>query len=326
MTPLADSFGRRFSYLRLSVTDACNFKCQYCLPNGYKKTSNESFLSAEEIGHLVAGFAEAGTRKIRLTGGEPTLRRDLLDLTAMIARTPGIQSVGLSTNGWNLKTLARPLRAAGLERVNVSVDSLDPARFALHTGTAKLSQVLDGIEAALAEGYRAVKLNAVLLRAHLDDEFRLFQDFARTRPVSIRFIELMPTLGNREYFTRQHVRSTDFAKRLVNEGWRELPRGPDDGPAREYAHPDFAGRFGLIAPYGQDFCGQCNRLRVTSRGGLRLCLFGEGEHSLRPYLQRAEDRDELHACLKRVLTEKKVSHFLTEERVGDNRSFSAMGG
>ena len=329
MTALQDRFGRRFSYLRLSITDACNFRCQYCLPNGYQKTDADSeFLTLNEISNLVSTFAALGTWKVRLTGGEPTLRRDLLEIAETVKSTPGIRWLALSTNGYRLKKLARPLAAAGVDAVNISIDSLNPKRFAEITGTheKQLGEILEGIEAALAAGIKRVKLNAVLLAGWNADEILTFTEWVRDRPVSVRFIELMPTGQTAEFFSTRHVRADTIQRELLAAGWVRQARLEGDGPAVEYAHPDHRGTMGIIAPYSKDFCSTCNRLRVTSRGGVRLCLFGEGDHSVRHLLASPSQHPELADTLGAILQKKDISHYLPEGIYGNNRTFSAMGG
>lgn len=333
LNPLQDSFGRRFSYLRLSVTDACNFRCVYCLPNGYKRPEAGAQTRAElaplaqnEIQNLIEGFAEMGTCKVRLTGGEPTLRHDFLDIAHKVSQVPGVAKVAVSTNGFRLKQLARPLLEAGVTAVNISMDSLDRKTFADITGTDQLPQVLEGIEEALAVGFSAVKVNAVLLRGLNDLSLQEFLTWIKDKPIAVRFIELMPTGQTKAFFTEHHLSSTAIAVKLERLGWQVKARGPVDGPAVEYVHPDYLGRLGLIAPYAKDFCASCNRLRVTSLGGLRLCLFGEGNHSLRDLLQDASQREELKARVVKLLTAKEISHYLPEGHYGNNDTFSAMGG
>jgi cyclic pyranopterin phosphate synthase len=322
--------GRRFSYLRVSLTEACNFRCRYCLPNGYKPTSSDAFLSRLEVQNLVKAFAEMGTVKVRFTGGEPTLRTDLVEIIRATKQIPGIESVALSTNGWNLRHIARDLKKAGLDQVNVSVDSLNRERFADWTGTeksaGKLDEVLAGIDEALAVGIKKVKINAVLTKENFVDDFGDFQDWVRHKPVCVRFIELMPTAQNQELFFAQHIRSDQLRAKLLAEGWAPQVRGTSDGPATEFCHPEFNGRIGLIAPYEKQFCEGCNRLRVTSRGSLRLCLFGEGEHALRPLLQNSEQILDLQNYVRQVLGLKDASHHLPDHNYGDNRTFSSMGG
>jgi GTP 3',8-cyclase len=324
---LEDSFGRRFSYLRLSITDACNFSCSYCLPSGYPKSALRTEpLTLDEVRRLVRAFVALGTRKVRLTGGEPTLRRDLLALCQAVRSNPGVERLALSTNGYRLKDLAGDLRLVGVDAINVSIDSLDPARFEGITGGWKLAPILEGIERALVLQFSSVKINAVLLKEHAAEELERFLGYLRHTPVSLRLIELMPTAQNRGTFEQSHVKSDFLAQRILAEGWRQIPRGPTDGPAIEFRHPGYAGRIGIIAPYSDHFCESCNRLRVTSQGDLRLCLFAEGNAPLRDLLQRDAQQQELQERLLRLVGKKEISHFLSENRTGDNRSFSVMGG
>ena len=322
---LADSFGRKFHYLRLSIEDACDYRCRYCLPEGYKKEEPEPPLSVDEIRRLTAAFADMGFWKVRLTGGEPTLRRDLVEIAAAVAGTPGVKLVALSTNGARLLALADDLARAGVGAVNVSVDSLDPERFREVTGRDHLPQVLAGIERALALGMD-VKLNAVLMKGLNDGEFSRFVDLAREKPLGVRFIELMPTSDNADFFKERHLKAESLVSWLTENGWSERPRAEADGPARRFQKHGYAGSVGVIAPYAKDFCSTCNRLRVTSRGRLRMCLFAEGEHSLRPLLQRDDQRAELQENVSTLLGRKDPSHYLPEGKLGNTRHFAAIGG
>jgi cyclic pyranopterin phosphate synthase len=322
---LADSFGRTFHYLRLSVEDACDYRCRYCLPGGYKKEDPEPPLSVDEIRRLTAAFADMGFWKVRLTGGEPTLRRDLVEIAAAVSGTPGVKRLALSTNGARLLDLADSLAQAGVGAVNVSVDSLEPARFRELTGQDHLPRILAGVERALELGLD-VKLNAVLMKGLNDGEFARFVELARERPLGVRFIELMPTADNMDFFTERHLKAESLVAWLVENGWSEAPRAEADGPARRFQKPGHAGSVGVIAPYAKDFCATCNRLRVTSRGRLRMCLFAEGEHSLRPFLQRDGQRAELQESVRNLLGRKDVSHYLPEGKLGDTRHFAAIGG
>ncbi|MBI3555568.1 MAG: GTP 3',8-cyclase MoaA [Deltaproteobacteria bacterium] len=326
MQILEDSFGRRFSYLRLSITDACNFSCQYCLPNGYCRTGAPAPLTPNETSNLVAAFAELGTWKVRLTGGEPTLRRDLLEIVDRVVTTPGVRRVALSTNGYRLRELARPLFDAGVRGLNTSVDSLDRAKFFEITGVDKLPDVLEGIDAAFDVGFEHVKVNAVLLAGLNDTELDRFSDWVRTRPITVRFIELMPTASNQDLFKRRHARADAIRARLLTQGWAPRMRSEGDGPAEEFTHPEYVGRIGIIAPYSKEFCKTCNRLRVTSQGALRLCLFAKGEVTLRDLLREPLQREELKARLIELLATKEVSHYLPEGKYGNTGTFSAIGG
>lgn len=323
---LQDSFGRKFPYLRLSVTDVCNFRCTYCLPKGYQKSGARDFMTVAEIARLVRGFVELGTQKIRLTGGEPTVRRDLADIASAITDVGGIHTLALTTNGHDLQDNARRYYDAGINALNVSIDSLDAANFKAITGHDKLRCVLDGIEAAKVAGFRNIKINSVLLKGVTDTALPPFLEWIRQEPISIRFIELMRTGNNGEYFAKYHLGAEAIRQQLLARGFVEVQRQPDGGPAREFSHPDYAGRIGLIAPYAKDFCATCNRLRVTSRGQLMLCLFGEGGHDLRPYLQDDDQREALADAVTRALRLKHQSHYLHQGVTGSTPHLASLGG
>jgi cyclic pyranopterin phosphate synthase len=334
MPNLEDRFGRRFSYLRLSVIDACNFRCNYCLPQGYVKTrsSNSSanddlekgYLTLQEIKNLVSAMSALGTWKIRVTGGEPTLRRDLISIIETVSEIPGIKKVALSTNGYRLKAMAQDLKSAGVSALNVSVDSLNPDQFKELTGYDRLEEILAGIEKSIDLGFESIKVNAVLLKDC--NELELFLEWIKSRPITVRFIELMPTGQNQAYFTKYHVESKEIQNQFLSLGWRPRQRIEADGPALEFIHPDYVGRLGIIAPYSSDFCSTCNRLRVTSTGGLRLCLFGEGNYSIRHLLQDSSRKEELMNLILSFVQKKDVSHDLISGKFGNNQTFSAMGG
>lgn len=326
MATLVDGFGRTFPYLRLSLTEACNFRCSYCLPEGYRADGRPVFLAIDEIRRLVRAFAALGMRKVRLTGGEPSLRKDLPDIIAAVAGTPGVQKVAITTNGCLLPRHVGAWREAGLTALNVSLDSLDPVRFAAITGHDRFAEVSEGVEIAQTLGFASVKLNAVMLRGLNDDELPAWLDYLRERDVSVRFIELMRTGDNKDYFERHHQRADTLEAQLRAAGWLLQPRAMDAGPAREYAHPGYRGRIGVIAPYSKDFCAGCNRLRVTARGDLRLCLFGEFGISLRPLLQSDSDFDPLVARIAMQLGLKAAGHGLHEGNTGITPHLASIGG
>lgn len=325
-TVMEDRFGRRFPYLRLSVTDVCNFKCTYCLPEGYKKAHEDTFLTVPEIRRMVTAFAEMGTWKIRLTGGEPTVRPDFCEIARAVSLTPGIRKVAFTTNGYKLPQRAQGFYDAGLRAINVSIDSLDPRRFHEITGHDRLDEVVDGVQAALDAGFESVKVNTVLLKGLNDDELDGFLDFVEGRPVSLRFIELMQTGDNLAYFRKHHIPATVVREKLLARGWRLLERDEGAGPAIEYAHPDYRGRIGIIAPYSKDFCKSCNRLRVSARGQLHLCLFGAGGHDLRPLMQDDHQIDELKEKIMNLMQFKRSSHFLHEGNTGTRQHLASVGG
>jgi len=326
MATLVDGFGRTFPYLRLSLTEACNYRCSYCLPDGYQADGHPRFLALDEIRRLVRAFADLGMRKIRLTGGEPSLRKDLPSIIAAVSATPGVQKIALTTNGCLLPRHVGIWREAGLTALNVSLDSLQPARFAAITGHDRYAEVTEGVEMALKLGFDAVKLNAVLLRGLNDDELPAWMDYLRERDIAIRFIELMRTGDNKDYFERHHYRAEALEQQLLDAGWSLTPRAADAGPAREYAHPGYRGRIGIIAPYSKDFCAGCNRLRVTARGDLRLCLFGDFGISLRPLLQADADHDALVAKIATQLGLKAAGHGLHQGNTGITPHLASIGG
>lgn len=326
-TTLIDAFGRRFPYLRLSVLDACNFRCSYCLPNGYRaKEGRSKYLQPDEIQRLIVGFASLGMRKLRISGGEPSLRRDLPEIIGAASSVSGVESVALTTNGATLHRHLDRWLDSGLTRLNVSVDALCPERFERITGHAGLANLLGALDRALESRLKAVKINAVLLRGLNDDQLPSWLDYLRDRDVTVRFIELMQTGDNLDYFQRHHYRADVLENSLIEQGWTLLDRAPDAGPAREYQHREYRGRIGIIAPYSKDFCAGCNRLRVTATGDLRLCLFGEAGIPLRSLLQEDTQRDELRAMLVRQLGLKQETHGLHLGNTGLIQNFASIGG
>lgn len=324
---LVDGFGRRFQYLRLSITEVCNFRCGYCLPDGYQKTAASSFLTVGEIACLVEAFAALGVAKVRLTGGEPSVRRDIGQIIRRVRATPGIHKVAITTNGWDLARRIDDWAAGGLTNLNVSVDSLEREAFHHITGHDRLGAVLSGLDRALELDLPSVKINAVLLRSAAGAaQFSRFAEFVRERPVAVRFIELMRTGDNTDYFAAQHVGGQVLRSWLEADGWTPSARSTDDGPAVEYVHPDYAGRMGLIAPYGAGFCDGCNRLRVTARGLLRLCLFGEGGVDLRDLLREDGDRAHLRSRIVDALGGKAAGHRLADGITGDMQRLAQLGG
>lgn len=327
MAVLTDRFGRVFPYLRLSVIEACNFSCSYCLPDGYQARPDlPEPLRLDEIRRLLRAFAAVGMRKVRLTGGEPSLRKDLTEIIRIAADTPGVGTVAMTTNGSLLRKRLGDWKSAGLTALNVSVDALDSDRFARITGHDRLDELLLGIDEALDAGLRQVKLNAVLLRGLNDDQLPAWLAYLRERPVGLRFIELMQTGCNLNYFKQHHYRAEALETELRAQGWSAQPRAADAGPAIDYAHPGYAGRIGIIAPYAKDFCAGCNRLRVTASGDLRLCLFGNTGTALRPLLQSDDQSDLLQARLLGQLGVKAAGHDLHSGQTGLIPHLASIGG
>lgn len=323
---LSDKFSRNFHYVRLSVTDRCNFKCQYCLPNGFKNKCNEEDLSINEIENLVTALVELGIWKIRLTGGEPTLRKDLTEIIKTIRKFPQIRELSLTTNGYKLHRCLDEYIAAGLTGLNISIDSLDQEQFAKVTGVDRLSVIRPVIDQALESTLKSVKINTVLLKASYKKELERFSEFLKDKAITVRFIELMETGDNREYFNNNYVSANIVSEFLKNNGWKQIVKSEGSGPAIEFRHNEFTGKFGIIAPYSKDFCNGCNRLRFTARGELRLCLFGDGNYSLRHLLQNKNSKTQLQEEIIRVLTEKPKAHQLKESRTGNIINLSQIGG
>lgn len=327
MKTIQDNFGRKFPYLRLSLTDVCNFRCQYCLPNGYQKNDNISrFLTAQEVVRLVTAFAGLGTEKIRLSGGEPTLRKDLTLISSLISQIPGIVTVAMTTNGYNLSKRAKDFKASGINALNVSVDSLNSEKFYKITGHDKLKLVLEGIEEAKKAGFTKIKINTVLLKDFNDNELPQILKWIKDQDLSVRFIELMQTGDNFEYFKKNHLSAEVIKQQLLQHGFTPSERKKDAGPAQEFEHPEYKGRIGIIAPYSKDFCKTCNRLRVTSKGDLRLCLFGEAGYSLRSLLSSDDQIGELQNKILELLHFKHESHYLNLGLTGITQNLASLGG
>lgn len=324
---LEDRHGRRFEYLRLSLTDACNFRCSYCLPDGYRKARGvPPNLSVDEICRLVSAFAELGLWKVRLTGGEPTLRREFLPIAQAVAAIRGVRKVAVTTNGYRLAGRAQSYADAGIGAINISMDSLKPERFRAITGHDRLGEILDGIAACRAAGISSIKLNSVLLKGLNDDELDDFLAFVVEHDLALRFIEVMRTNDNPDYFAARHLPGAFVTDRLETLGWQRRARDAGAGPAIEYTNPDGPGRIGIIAPYSKDFCASCNRLRVSATGRLHLCLFGDGGIDLRPLLQSDAQQPELIGRLRRLVATKSPAHLLHQGNSGATPHLASIGG
>ncbi len=328
MSQLIDTFDRHFYYLRLSVTDVCNFRCTYCLPDGYRPHSvrNKGFLSLDEIRRVTRAFAAAGTEKIRLTGGEPSLRRDFTDIIAAVRENSRLRKIATTTNGYRMARDIRQWRDAGLTAVNVSIDSLDARQFHAITGQDKFRQVMAGIDAAFEAGFDVVKVNTVLMRDVNSQHLQTFLDWIRTRPIQLRFIELMETGDGSDLFKKHHISGQVIRQQLLRQGWQAGVRAKDDGPAQVFCHPDYQGSVGLIMPYEKDFCLSCNRLRVSAVGNLHLCLFGDHGIPLRDLLASDQQQEELQARIASSLGQKKQTHFLHQGVTGHTQNLSFIGG
>ncbi|MGI8498645.1 MAG: GTP 3',8-cyclase MoaA [Gemmatimonadaceae bacterium] len=323
---LRDQFGRGIEYLRISVTDRCNFRCVYCMPvEGLEWLPKQDILSYEEIAAIVTQLAPLGLRRLRITGGEPTIRPNLTALVAMLRAVPGIEDIALSTNGVKLPLLAPALRAAGLDRVNMSADSLRPERIA---AIARRNLGLSPIDAALAAeraGLDPVKINVVVMRGINDDEIEDFARLTLDHPWHVRYIELMPVGEMRELTWSHVVPSDEVLARIAGLG----PLAPvvstvrGNGPAAYYRLAGAAGTIGVITPMTHTYCGSCNRVRLTADGCLRTCLYGDHEVNLRDPLRAGQDLAPLYVA---ALADKPREHDLLQMRVGGLRALSQVGG
>jgi cyclic pyranopterin phosphate synthase len=287
-----DQFGRRVEYLRVSVTDKCNLRCVYCMPvEGLPWLKREELLTYEEIHEIVVTMAGMGLRRVRITGGEPLVRRDLPDLVRMLASVPEIEDLSLSTNAVLLDEQADALRAAGIQRLNVSLDSLRPERVdAIARRPGSFPKIMAGLEAAERAGFAPIKVNVVLIRGENDDEIADFAEITRERPWHVRFIEMMPTGANLDISANQFLSCTEALRRIERIEALEPVDGPfGNGPARYHRFPGAPGTIGVITPMSHNYCDRCNRMRLTADGHLRPCLFGSIQTNLRDPLRAGED-------------------------------------
>ena len=330
MKTLKDSFGRTFPYIRLSITDVCNFKCGYCLPNGYQvdKSDNRKFLHLEEIRRLTKVFSKLGVQKIRLTGGEPTVRKDFFEIIKILKNESEIKKVVITTNGYHLDKKAKMLVDSGLNGINISIDSLDRNIFRNVTGHDRLPEILKGIQNLQNLNFENIKINAVLLNGinASEKDFDTWANFIEKNKVDFRYIELMQTGDNLDYFNKYHISSKIFKNYLIKNNWIYQTFGKDAGPSLNYINQEYEGKFGIIAPYSKDFCNTCNRLRITSRGDLRLCLFGNTGISIRHLLQKDDQINELQDLIHGQMKYKKESHYLELGETGLTKNLSTTGG
>jgi GTP 3',8-cyclase len=327
--PLFDGHRRRISDLRVSVTDRCNFRCQYCMPaEGLPWLERDEILTFEEIERLVRVLAEMGVTDLRLTGGEPLVRREFPRLVAMLAAVPGIEDLSLTTNGYLLERDADALVEAGITRVNVSIDSLQRDRFFQLTRRDSLPRVLAGLDAiARHDCVRPIKVNAVALRGFTEQEAVPFADFARSTSYQVRFIEFMPLDGDHAW-SRDQVLTGDEIRAIIDRVYplEEQPREPHS-TARVFRFRDGRGEVGFINPVSEPFCGDCNRIRLTADGKLRTCLFSLHETDLREPLRAGVSDSELETVLRDAVWRKELKHHVGEPGFRQPpRTMSAIGG
>jgi GTP 3',8-cyclase len=327
--PCQDDFGRAINYLRVSVTDRCNLRCVYCMPaEGIGKRAHGEMLRYEELALVVRAAAELGVRKVRLTGGEPLARLGLPDLVRMLAAIPGIDDLAMTTNGTLLARHAQALAAAGLGRINVSLDTLRPERFAQITRQGQLEEVWAGIAAAQAAGLAPIKLNMVVVRGLNDDEVVDFAQRTATDGWHVRFIELMPIGANVNWAGNGTVSIAEVRARIEAAlGPLEAVHGPaGNGPARYYRLPGAAGTVGFIGAMSEHFCRACNRLRLTADGRLRPCLMSDEELDLRTPLRAGADLATVKDLLIQAIRNKPEGHRLAEAPAPQGRTMAEIGG
>ncbi len=328
---LIDKFQRKIDYLRISITDHCNLNCTYCSPPFSDRTHQErkDILTYEEIAILAEAAVAAGISRIRLTGGEPLIRNGMVDLCHMLTALKGLNSLSLTTNGVRLEALAGLLSKAGVQRVNISLDSLNRRRFAQLTGHDRLAEVLAGIEAAEAAGMAPIKINTVVMRGINDDEVADLAALAFNKPYHVRFIELMPFQhGNCGDYDRLHVPVGEIMRKIPGiDNAQVNPILDNPGPARMCALPGAKGKIGFIAPMSWHFCGSCNRLRLTADGKIRNCLFSNQEMDIKTLLRRGASKMELIEFFARAAEHKPRRHHLNENRHDSyGRGMYAIGG
>lgn len=329
---LTDSYGRQIRDLRISVTDRCNFRCFYCLPNGEPPLARkETILTFEEIAYLAEIFVELGIEKIRLTGGEPLLRKGLENLVQQLSKLKKskLKDLALTTNGYSFSARAEDLKNAGLDRVTISLDSLKRDNFQQITGVDKLDEVLEAIETAKKYDFHPIKINAVIVRDCNDDELLDFAGFARENALSFRFIEFMP-LDSGHGWSRKKIVSGKEIYQTINQVFplklKTNSRGSET--AWKYEFADGAkGEIGIIAPVTEMFCGQCSRIRLTADGQIRTCLFSTTEYNLRDFIRSGANRSEIIQFIRDVVFKKEPQHFINDTKfVQPERTMSFIGG
>jgi len=326
---LFDPFGRRITYLRLSVTDRCDFRCTYCMSEDMQFLPRDQVLSLEELEAVADAFIGLGVKRIRITGGEPLVRKGLTGLLARLGARPELEDLAITTNGSQLRERAAELRAAGVRRLNISLDSLRRERFAAFTRSDKLEQVLDGIDAAREAGFERIKLNTVVQKGRNDDEVCDLVAFALEKGIDISFIEEMPLGSVSSHERKLTLCSSDEVRAQLAQRWQLLPTPERTGGPSRYSRVDgYASRIGFISPHSHNFCGDCNRVRVTAEGKLVLCLGHEGALDLRQLLrEHPGDSARLRDALVQALQLKpERHHFEADQQVQVLRFMSMTGG
>lgn len=317
---MIDTFGRRVTYLRLSVTELCNLRCRYCMPeDGICKKDHEEMLTEDEMIAAVETAASLGVTKVRITGGEPLVKKNIVSICRRAAAVPGIEDVGITTNGIALSELAKPLKEAGVNRINISLDTLDPEKYHRITRIGHLDQALAGIHAALDAGFEHVKINAILIGGFNDDEIVALTDLTKKYPVDVRFIELMPMYDGGDFGPEAYLPNTVVLDHLPDA----VPQDADGSVARLYRLPGALGNVGLISPVSNKFCSQCNRIRLTADGKLKPCL-----HSAEEFNIKGLDREQMLRQFQRAIGAKPEEHdeLSIDHRSQAGRNMNQIGG
>lgn len=327
---LIDSYGRKIEYLRISVTDHCNLMCGYCMPALAKQrhANRSEILSFEEIFRLSSAAVSAGIKKIRITGGEPLIRKDIVQLCRMLASIDGLRELTLTTNGVRLKQFAKPLLRAGVQRVNISLDTLIREKFKKITGKDRLLQVLAGIREAEKVGLAPIKINTVVMRGINDDEVPDLAGLSVKNPYQIRFIEMMPIDKNRRFIFRQmYISTQDIIQRIpdIDQAHMVFPQ-KRSGPAKVFALPGAKGCIGFISAVSQHFCRNCNRLRLTANGKLRTCLFAKTETDFKSVLHKGAGKADLIDLFRKSILNKPQQHRESASDLLEHLSMYAIGG
>lgn len=308
---LVDQFGRKVDYLRVSVTDRCDYRCVYCMAEDMTFLPRKQILTLEEQFRLCRNFVEMGVQKIRLTGGEPLIRRNIMGLIEPLGKLEGLRELVITTNGSQLKALAKPLRNAGVARINVSLDSLQPERFAEVTRTGKLAPVLEGIEAAIEAGFERIKINAIIIKGRNEDEILPLIRYVKSLGIDLTFIEEMPLGTSLAYDRAETFMSSVELQAVIAEEFHLIPTDKDSGgPARYFDLEGSQSRIGFISPHSNNFCSTCNRVRLTSEGRLLLCLGNEHSVDLRSLIrEQGADDQRIQRVLAEAMNIKPERHY-----------------
>lgn len=328
LPPLQDAFGRTFDYVRIAVTDRCNLRCTYCMPEeGVEFKHKDSVLNAEETMRIISVLAKIGIKKVRFTGGEPTIRKDIVDLVAGAASTPGIKGVHLTTNGLLLHRYAKDLLNAGLTGLNLSLDSMDADRFMRITRRTGVNTVLDNIQLALDMGFPRVKVNVVLMRGFNEDELEKFTAYTKDHAVTVRFIEFMPFDAEQIWGSGDHFASAESIVARIHSLYPDV--GPAPGTRTEhhiFKVPGWAGKIAVIPAFTRSLCGNCSRIRVTADGSIRNCLYSDDEYNLREVMREGGTDDDMIALFRQAFADKAIDGYESKKRSDAKVSLSPHRG